>query len=94
MIEIDTPEVTQDAHYVIMNMKSEDLEHFLLICDSLKSTKMKIVGMQHPHYEDHEITIAQFLLFKESNEECIMINKDDLQKLWNHRYAIMNTTKE
>ena len=25
---------------------------------------------------------------------CIMRNKDDLQKLWNHRYAIMNTTIE
>ena len=53
---------------------------------------MKIVGLQRPHYEDHEITIAQFLLFNESNKECIMRNKDDLQKLWNHRYAIMNTT--
>ena len=30
---------------------------------------MKIVGLQRPHYEDHEITIAQFLLlFNESNE--------------------------
>ena len=55
---------------------------------------MKIVGLQRPHYEDHEITIAQFLLSNESNEECIMRNKDDLQKLWNHRYAIMNTRIE
>ena len=43
-------------------------------------------------FHDHEITIAQFLLFIESNEECIMRNKDDLQKLWNHRFAIMNAT--
>ena len=66
------------------------------MCDSLKSTRMKIIGLQRPHlhYEDHEITIAQFLLFNESTEECIMRNKDDLQKLWNHRYAIMNTTIE
>ena len=59
----------------------EDLEHFLFMCDSLKSTRMKIVGLQRPHYEVHEITIAQFLLFNESNEECIMRIKDDLQKL-------------
>ena len=51
------------------------------MCDSLKSTIMKIVGLQRPHYEDHEIAIAQFLLFNESTEECIMKNKDDLQKL-------------
>ena len=55
---------------------------------------MKIVGLQRPHCEDHEITLAQFLLFNESNEECIMRIKDDLQKLWNDRYAIMNTTIE
>ena len=56
------------------------------MCDSLKSTRIKIVGLQHPHYEDHEITIAQFLLFNESNEKCIMRNKDDMQKfLWNDR---------
>ena len=81
----------------LSNHEYEDLEHFLLMCDSLKSTRMKIVGLQRPHYEDHhhhEITIAQFLLFNESNEECIMRNKNDLQKLWNHRYAIMNTTIE
>ena len=35
-------------------------------------TGMKIVGWQRPHYEDHEITIAQFILFNESNEECII----------------------
>ena len=27
-------------------------------------------------------------------QQCIMRNKDDLQKLWNHRYAIMSTTIE
>ena len=74
----------------LCNHEYEDLEHFLLMCDSLKCTRMKIVGLQRPH-KDHEITITQFLLFNESNEECIMRNKDDLQKLWNHRYAIMNT---
>ena len=78
----------------LSNHEYEDLEYFLLMCDSLKSTKMKIVGLQRPQYEDHEITIAQFLLFNESNEECIMRNKDDLQKLWGHRYAIMNTIIE
>ena len=82
-----------DTRRPLCNHEYENLEHFLLMCDSLKSTRIKIVGLQHPHYEDHEITIAQFLLFNESNEKCIMRNKDDLQKcLWNHRYAIMNTT--
>ena len=83
-----------DTRCPLCNHEYEDLEHFLLMCDSLKSTRMKIIGLQRPHYEDHEITIAQFLLFNESNEECIMRNRDDLQKLWNHRYAIMNTTIE
>ena len=67
-----------DTRCQLCNHEYEDLEHLLLICDSLKSTRMKIVGLQRPHYEDHEITIAQFLLFNESNEECIMRNKDDL----------------
>ena len=42
----------------ISNHEYEDLEHFLLICDCLKSTRMKLVGLQCPHYEDHEITIS------------------------------------
>ena len=78
----------------ICNHEYEDLEPFLLMCDFLKTTIMKIVGLQRPHYEDHKITIAHFLLFNESNEECIMRNKDHLQKLWNHRYAIISTTIE
>ena len=61
---------------------------------SLKSTRIKIIGLQRPHYEDHEITVTQFLLFSESYEEYIMRNKDDVQKLLNDRYAIMNTTIE
>ena len=48
---------------------------------SLKSTRIKIIGLQRPHYEDHEITVTQFLLFSESYEEYIMRNKDDVQKL-------------
>ena len=31
------------------------------MCNSIKSTRMKIVGLQRLHYEDHEITIARLL---------------------------------
>ena len=40
-----------DTRCPLCNHEYEDLEHFLLICDSLKSTRMKIVGLQRPHYE-------------------------------------------
>ena len=85
-----------DTRCPLCNHEYEDIEHFLLICDSLKSTRMKIVGLQCPHYEDyedHEITIAQFLQFNESNEECITRNKDDRwsteimeSQICNHEY--------
>ena len=45
-----------DTRCPLCNHEYDDLEHFLLMCDSLKSTRMKIVGLQRPHYEDHEIS--------------------------------------
>ena len=41
-----------DTRCPLCNLEYKDLEHFLLMCDSLKSTRMKIVGLQRPHYED------------------------------------------
>ena len=69
----------------------ENCEHFLLHCTALQETRKNVIGLQHPFKESIDETISDFLLFKENSEEIINRNRDDLQKLWQHRLKIIHT---
>ena len=69
---------------------TEDIEHFLLDCEALTSTRQYVTGLQRPYKENRETHIAEFLLFNNKiNHNIIFRNRDDLQRLWQHRNSIM-----
>ena len=69
---------------------TEDIEHFLLDCEALTPTRQYVTGLQRPYKENRETHIAEFLLFNNKiNQNIIIRNRDDLQKLWQHRNSIM-----
>ena len=71
---------------------TEDIEHFLLDCEALTPTRQYVIitGLQRPYKENRETHIAEFLLFNNKiNQNIIIRNRDDLQKLWQHRNSIM-----
>ena len=70
---------------------TEDIEHFLLDCEALTSTRQYVTRLQRPYKENRETHIlAEFLLFNDKiNQNIIIRNRDDLQKLWQHRNSIM-----
>ena len=50
----------------------------------------KHTGLQRPYKENRETHIAEFLLFNNNiNQDIIIRNRDELQKLWQHRHLIM-----
>ena len=67
----------------------EDFEHFLLDCRALNTTRRHIIGLQQPYKQDRNDIIAEFLLFKITNNDIIYRNRTDLQKLWQQRNAII-----
>ena len=69
----------------------ENCEHFLLHCTALQETRKNVIGLQQPFKESIDETISDFLLFQENSEEIINRNRDDLQKLWQHRLKIIHT---
>ena len=72
---------------------TEGIEHFLLDCKALTSTRQNIIGLQIPYKENRETHIAGFLLFNiKINQNIIIRNRDDLQKLW-HIQELNNVTK-
>ena len=58
-----------------------------LRCTRLNETLKHIIILQQSVKEDEEETIADFLLFRNHNEETIIRNRDDL-------YKIMETQKQ
>ena len=68
----------------------EDIHHFLMECTAITDTRKNILGLQRPYLEDEDRTIAEFLLFGYKTEETIYRNRDDLQKLWQHRSKIIH----
>ena len=79
------------THCEICNTNAtEDIEHFLLDCETLTSTRQYIIGLQKPYKENRDDHIAEFLLFGDiTNQNIISRNRDDLQKLWQHRNSII-----
>ena len=77
------------THGEICNTNAtEDREHFLLDCETLRSTSTRqyIIGLQKPYKENRNDHIAEFLLFGYiTHRNIISRNRDDLQKLWQHR---------
>ena len=67
----------------------EDIEHFLLDCRALNTTRRHIIGLQQPYKQDRNDIIAEFLLFNITNDDIIYRNRTDLQKLWQQRNAII-----
>ena len=49
-----------------------------------------MIGLQQPFNESIAETISDLLLFKENSEEIINRNRDDLQRLWQHRLKIIH----
>ena len=74
------------THCEICNTNAtEDIAHFLLDCETLTSTRL-----QKPCKENRDDHIAEFLLFGDiTNQNIISRNRDDLQKLWQHRNSII-----
>ena len=46
-------------------------------------------ALQRPYNKNKNLIMASFLLFNEDNEDTIERNKNDLQKLWQQRFALM-----
>ena len=67
---------------------NENLEHSLLDCDALNTTR-NMPALQRPYNKNKSLIMASFLLFNEDNEDTIERNKNDLQKLWQQRFALM-----
>ena len=56
----------------------------------LQTPEKNILGLQRPYIEDKDRTIAAFLLFGHKTEGTICWNRDDLQKLLQHRSKILH----
>ena len=69
----------------------QNSEHFLLDCTALQETRKNVIGLLQPFKESIAETISNFLLFNENSEEIINRNRDDLQRLWQHRLKIIHT---
>ena len=72
-----------------MNLE-EDLHHFLMERPAISGTRKNILGLQRPYQEYKDRTIAEFLLFSHKTEGMICMNRDDLQKLWQHRNKLLH----
>ena len=69
---------------------TEDIEHFLLDCKTLTSTRQYVIGLQKPYKENRDDHIKECVLFGDiTNQNIISRNRDDLQKLWQHRNSII-----
>ena len=79
------------THCEICNTNAtEDIEHFLLDCATLTSTRQYIIGLQKTYRENRDDHIAEFLLFGDiTNQNIISRNSHDLQRLWQHRNSII-----
>lgn len=83
----------KDTNCLLCKEDCENLEHFLLHCTELNTTRRGIKTLQQPYKEDIDDIIAEFLLFKERNDKEITQNKEDLYKLWAQRNAIIESQK-
>ena len=79
----------EDATCKLYEHQNENLEHFLLDCDALDTTIRNMLAPQRPYNENKNLIMANFLLFNEDNEATIERSTNDLQKLWQQRYALM-----
>ena len=66
------------------------LHHFLMECPAITDTGKNILGLQRPYQEDTDRAIAEIRLFGHKTEGMIYRNRDDLQKLWQHRSKILH----
>ena len=71
----------EDTKCNLCDHTNEDLEHFLLDCEALTSTRNNIPALQRPYNENRNQILANFLLFNEESDDIIDRNKNDLQKL-------------
>ena len=62
----------------------------LMECPAITDTRKNILDLQRPYQEDKDRTISEFLLFGHKTEGMICRNRDDLQKLWQHRSKILH----
>ena len=79
----------EDTNCNLCDHTNEDLEHFLLDCEALTSTRNNIPELQRPYNENRNQIMANFLLFNEESDDIIDRNKNDLQKLWQQRFTLM-----
>ncbi len=80
----------EDTTCDLCKQETETIGHFLLECTSLNSTRTHIIDLQRPYQENVDSTLAQFLLFGDVDDDTIARNRDDIQKLWKHRNAILS----
>ena len=79
----------EDTKCNLCDHTNEDLEHFLLDCEALTSTRNNTPALQRPYNENRNQIMANFLLFNEESDDIIDRNKNDLQKLWQQRFTLM-----
>jgi len=81
-----------DKICILCKEENEDIQHFLLKCSALITTRKTIIELQRPYNKDYDDIIAEFLLFGRKTEEIVTRNREDLQKLWQHRNRILSHT--
>ena len=71
------------THCEICNINAtEDIEHFLLDCETLTFTRQYIIGLQKTYKENRDDHIAEFLLFGDiTNQNIISRNRGSLS-IW------------
>ena len=69
----------------------ETLEHFLLVCPSLQSTRNEYLELQWPINVNKRDLISLILLFRELDEEKCSYYIDMLLRIWSHRRKLINS---
>ena len=67
-----------DRICILCKEENEDIQHFILECSTLNTTRKNIIELQRPYNKDADDIIAKFLLFEKKTEEIIIRNREDL----------------
>ena len=73
----------------ICGYREETLEHFLLECERLKGIRCKYIELQSPMNEDHELIIANVLMYDKSTWKEKEYYVDMIYELWNERKRLI-----
>ena len=76
----------------LCNEENEDMEHFLIKCNSLQQLRQQYLELQRPNYEQMDDIINRLLIFTETRTVKIEENINFLYKMWMKRKKLRNET--